>query len=145
MSLRCWRIALLVWMGLIFLLSSSLLAPHASSEGTEEIFGSLNYLMRKCAHVAEYAVLTFLWFRSIRPREDGFGTRLVWSVLLSVLYAATDEFHQAFIPERLGTWSDVVFDTAGALGAAVAIWAVWRGGSAKVRDRVLGTGVGQIL
>ena len=142
MSLLRWRIALLTWMGVIFLLSSSLLAPHASAEGTEGIFGGLNYLMRKCAHVAEYALLAFFWFRSIRPRGDGCRSRLAWSVFLSVLYAATDELHQAYIPERLGTWSDVVFDTAGALGAATVLWAVWRWGSVEIRDRVLGEGGG---
>jgi VanZ family protein len=126
-------------MGVIFLLSSSLLAPHTSAEGTEELFGSLNYVMRKCAHVAEYAVLAYLWFRSIRPRAGGIRSRLGWSVLLSVLYAATDELHQALIPERLGTWSDVVFDTAGALGGALALWAVWRRGRPEFRDRVLGS------
>ena len=138
MSLRRWRIALLAWMGVIFLLSSSLLAPHMSAEGTEEVFGSLNYLTRKCAHVAEYAVLAFLWFRSIRPRAGGIRSRLGWSVLLSVLYAVTDELHQALIPERLGTWSDVLFDAAGAVWMALALWAIWRMGNARIRNRVLG-------
>ena len=49
-----WRVALVAWMGVIFLLSSSLLAPHMSAEGTEGLFGSLNYVARKCAHVADY-------------------------------------------------------------------------------------------
>jgi VanZ family protein len=126
-------------MGIIYVLSSRLLALYTSAEGTEELFGSLNYVMRKCAHVAEYAVLAYLWFRSLRLRAGTIRARLSWSVLLSVLYAVTDELHQALIPERLGTWSDVVFDAAGALGAALALWAVWRWGRPEFRDRVLGT------
>ena len=138
MTLRRWRIALAAWLGLIFLLSSSLFAPQMSADGTREVFGSLNYLARKFAHIAEYGILTYLFLRSIRTSPERFGRSLAWSVLLSVLYAIADEFHQSLVPQRDGTWHDVLFDTAGALTMGYLLWRVKTRGSADLRKRLLG-------
>jgi len=119
LSLRGWRILLVCWMALIFFVSSSLLANRASFDATELLFGSLNYFARKTAHVVEYGILTFLWFRSLWIVRSGFRRAIGQSVLLTILYAVTDEVHQSMVPERLGLWSDVVFDAAGALAAGV--------------------------
>ena len=115
MSLRGWRILLICWMAMIFLISSHLLANTASFDSTGLLFGSINYVARKMAHVAEYAILAYLWFRSLWSRREGFRRAVFWSLVLSVLYAVTDEFHQSMVPERLGVWTDVLFDAAGAL------------------------------
>ncbi len=78
----------------------------------------LDHYVRKTAHVTEYAILAAafalpLWLR----RRRGFG---LWglSVLCTAGYAATDEFHQRFIPGRSGELKDVLIDSSGAaLGA----------------------------
>ena len=76
-------------------------------------------LLRKAAHVVEYAVLGFLSFRAAAlsfatPRAVG------CALLLCAAVAAADEAHQATLPTRTGTPRDVVFDLAGAvLGLAV--------------------------
>jgi len=41
----------------------------------------------------------------------------------SVLYAASDEFHQSFVPGRSCRLLDVLFD---ATGAAIALGLIWR-------------------
>lgn len=137
MTVRHWRIALIVWMAVIFVASSGLF----SSDNTEKVlvFQLLNYMVRKGAHVGVYAVLTFLWFRSLWTVRDRFLRCLVWSVALSVVYGALDEFHQSFVPSRLGIWTDVVWDGAGAVLMGLALWVMQCRGSSGMQARVLGS------
>ncbi len=138
MRLVHWRILLVLWMTAIYLASSGLFVSRFSADATEEVLGLANYVIRKLAHMTEFGVLLFLWFRSIRVAEDRFAGRLVTSLVLSIGYAVTDELHQSYVPQRLGIWTDVVWDTAGALVVGCLIWRVWRVGSPDLRRRVLG-------
>ncbi len=99
------------WAALIFTLSA---IPHLHS-GFE-----MDFLLRKIAHVVEYAVLSALLWRALeggRPR--GVWTLFLLSFFLSVLYAASDEWHQSFVPGRGASARDVLIDAAGALAAAL--------------------------
>jgi VanZ family protein len=90
---------------------------YEESERMEKLL-ILDYYVRKTAHVTEYAILAAavafpLWIR----KRNGFG---LWrlSVLITAGYAATDEFHQRFVPGRSGELKDVLIDSLGAvLGA----------------------------
>ena len=82
--------------------------------------------------MAEYAVLAGLLWRAVR-RRGGVTDRQPWdrrealaAVVLAALFAATDEWHQSTVPSRQGQLSDVLIDTAGAIGGLVAIWVVGR-------------------
>lgn len=119
-----WRVALVIWMGIIFLLSSSLFAPQMSFDNTVTWFGQLNYVVRKAAHAGEFGVLMWLWFRSLRVPNSPTGAVLFASFALTLLYASFDEWHQSFVPERSGKISDVGIDTVGALAMGFALfWA----------------------
>ena len=89
------------------------------------------FLVRKCAHLSEYAVLAMLVWRA-RRRQLLIATR-TWSwrlaieaLWVAVLYAATDEFHQTFVPSREGCLRDVIIDSSGAAAALFLIWLVGR-------------------
>ena len=138
MRLIHWRILLVVWMAAIYLVSSEFFVTRFSGDATEEVFGLLNFAIRKLAHMTEFGVLVFLWFRSIFAREDQFGTRMVVSVLLAIGYAVTDEIHQSYVPERLGIWTDVLWDAAGALAVGYGLRRIRQSGSEDLRRRVLG-------
>jgi VanZ family protein len=71
---------------------------------------------RKVVHMSEYALLCALWWRAFRTIAPA-RTALVYAVVASLLYAASDEVHQAFVHGRHGTAVDVVVD---AIGVAVA-------------------------
>ena len=75
--------------------------------------------LRKLAHVTEYAVLTFLWWRALRGL--GAGRPLLAAIAVSFGYACTDEFHQTFVDGRRGTPVDVLIDSIGIAIAALAI------------------------
>lgn len=87
-----------------------------------EITGVIEHFVRKGAHMTEYAILAvllYLWigrWQLSRLRQYGIA------VMLAVLYACSDEFHQLFVEGRAGLVSDVVVDGSGAvLGLALFI------------------------
>lgn len=129
-----------LWMGLIFFLSSD---PR-SSHRTAEVFGDLNLLARKAAHMTEYAILyCLLYFALSGATAHATATSAVASddlssssapaikrnqrhwiqaalppLVIAALYACTDEWHQSFVPGRTSTLNDVLIDS---LGACVAL------------------------
>jgi VanZ family protein len=76
----------------------------------------LHQLMRKLAHVAEYAILSYFWFRALNQGErTWFPRSAVWALALSISYALLDEYHQTFVPSRAASLVDVGIDSLGAL------------------------------
>jgi VanZ family protein len=97
------------WAAVIFALSS--LPAGATELATWEV------VLRKLAHVTEYAILAALLCRAFRG--------VVPAVVLAALYAVTDEVHQTFVDGRLGTPRDVAIDLVGVLVGVVG-WRLWR-------------------
>ena len=89
----------LVWAGVIFAFSS---IPSLNSG-----LGTWDYVLRKGAHMTEYAILAALLLRATGS--------YVWAFAFAVSYAATDEFHQTFVRGRHGSPIDVGIDAVGAL------------------------------
>jgi VanZ family protein len=102
--LRLW-LPVALWAALIFVLSS---IPDLGTG-----LGGWDTLLRKLAHAGEYAVLGALLLRAVAS--------IPVAVFLGVLYAVSDEIHQAFVPGRLGSPVDVAIDTVGVL-CGVALW-----------------------
>jgi VanZ family protein len=75
--------------------------------------GLADTIGRKLIHVAEYAVLTVLWWRALRTLMDERRAALA-AFLITSLYAVTDEFHQSFVSGRHGSPLDWAIDSAGA-------------------------------
>ena len=75
-------------------------------------------VVRKCAHIIEYAVLALLLWRALRtlPSLRTKPLMVFGTVLLGcALFAATDEFHQTFVKSRTPSVRDVFLDVGGAL------------------------------
>lgn len=102
------------WMGLIFALSAQPDLPHPDA-------GWADLLVSSLAHAFVFGVLALLLARALgdRPR----AARLAF--VLTVLYAFSDELHQAFVPGRVPDLWDLVCDALGA-GLALLGWAWWR-------------------
>lgn len=99
----------LVWMGLIYFLSSfhKLQASPVSWQ---------DFVIRKTAHFLEFAVLFVLYNRGLAKstqltRRKG----LFLSLILTIGYAMTDEFHQTMVLGRTGKPFDILIDSLGAL------------------------------
>jgi VanZ family protein len=82
--------------------------------------GTWDTILRKGAHMAEFGLLWFLWWRAL-----GYGNRAV-PAAIAIGYAVTDEIHQTFVEGRHGAPIDVLIDSAGVLLAILAVRAVRR-------------------
>lgn len=75
-----------------------------------------DYVIKKMGHTIGYGLLALSYFHFIK-----YGPKKYWLAwLLAIVFAATDEFHQFFVPGRHASAFDVlIFDN---LGAAFALW-----------------------
>ncbi len=71
-------------------------------------------IIRKSAHLIEYAILGGLTIRAQVPDGPLAQTTVVRTILYCAIYAVIDEAHQALIPSRTGSWVDVLVDVSGA-------------------------------
>ncbi len=127
--LKYW-LPLLTWLGVIFLGSTDLMsAEHTSRfiapflrwlnpEISPETIAAIQFVLRKFAHLGEYAVLALLLFRAVICVAN--PTWSLWLLCVSVwiacvVLAATDEFHQSFIKSRTASVRDVMIDSVGAI------------------------------
>ena len=75
---------------------------------------------RKAGHVAEFAILGFLLTNVFIARRTKKRPTVVLSLFSGIVYAASDELHQTFVPGRAGMITDVGIDACGvAIGTAV--------------------------
>lgn len=77
----------------------------------------LELVIRKAAHMTEYAILFLLSYLTtvkISMSQSRFYNRSI-AVLISLLYACSDEMHQLLVPGRSGKMIDVGIDMAGVL------------------------------
>jgi VanZ family protein len=102
-------IPVVAWATVIFALSS---IPSLNSG-----LGIWDLVLRKGAHMTEYAILA-----ALLARATG---RLGVALALAVAYSASDEFHQTFVRGRHGSPVDVAIDTVGML-VGLALWRRWR-------------------
>ena len=107
MEVRRW-LPVLVWAAVIFAFSS------IPSLGTG--LGTWDLLLRKLAHVTEYAILGALLLRSLGRPIPAFA--------VGVLYAASDEVHQHFVSGRHAAPLDVAIDAAG-IAIGLVAWRRW--------------------
>jgi VanZ family protein len=105
-------LAVAAWCAVIFAFSS------IPSLGTD--LGTWDLVLRKLAHLTEYAILGVLLARAVGA--------LPAAVALGTAYAVTDEIHQTFVDGRRGAPLDVLID---AVGVVLGVF-VWR---ALVRRR----------
>ena len=123
----------LLWMLLMFAGSTDLLSAEHTSRFlvpflrwldptiTYRTIRAIHFALRKVAHFAEYAILATLLWRALRGT---FGTIPRFAVsavtfLIAALFAASDEYHQAFMPSRTSSVRDALIDCFGALVAVL--------------------------
>ena len=107
-TFRAWA-PVIAWAAVIFAFSS------IPSLGTG--LGLWDLVLRKLAHITEYAILGVLLFRATKAPAA--------AVVIGVLYAVSDEVHQHFVRGRHAAWYDVVIDTVG-VTIGVLAGARWR-------------------
>lgn len=121
------------WMLVIFVLSGdefsadntrgliAWLLRLAAPDLDPQRFELLHGVVRKLAHVTEYAILGALALRALRISCPRWRPRraVAAALALAVACAAADETRQAFAAARTGSPFDVLLDSGGALIGAV--------------------------
>lgn len=152
-------VSLIGWMVLIFMLSAenaeqssetsagfihrlfTLFYPDfrdMTAAAQQDILLQFSFLVRKAAHFTLYFVLGILSFLN----AEAFmicspSLKALFSLIFSVLYAASDEFHQLFVDGRAGQVRDVLIDGAGAV-IGIAICLIVKGiVEGKMRKKIL--------
>ena len=101
-----------LWMGVIFAFSSR---PGYTLPN----YGGWDVIVKKGAHVTEYAILGFLTARAFYGSQNR-NLQSHWFVVglaLVVVYALLDEYHQSFVPGRTASIFDSMIDIVGGLTA----------------------------
>jgi VanZ family protein len=135
--LKYW-LPVLIWMTLIFSASSDSHSYEHSSRLVEPFLHwlfpkmpqtqieEIHHLIRKCGHLTEYAILALLLWRALHQSKNNLPPwswpKVGGTLLIVFLYAASDEFHQSFVPTRTPLVSDVFIDTAGGAIGLLALW-----------------------
>jgi hypothetical protein len=129
-SLLKYWLPLLIWLGVIFLGSTSVMSTENTSRYivpfllwlkpgmSPHAIWIILIVARKCAHVTEYMVLGLLLWRALRSIPTlRTKTFMVFGAVLMgcALFAASDEFHQRFVKSRTPSVRDVLLDAGGAL------------------------------
>jgi VanZ family protein len=126
--LKYW-LPVLLWLALIFIGSTDLMsAEHTSRiigpilrwfnpDVSAETIARVQFLVRKIAHLTEYAVLAILIWRAFLGSSWQLKSSILFVLALfgCAILAATDEFHQSFVPSRTASPKDVIIDILGAL------------------------------
>lgn len=84
----------------------------------------MHTLIRKLAHLTEFGFFSIAVFHGVRGNCSGW--RLNWAIytmLIALIYAGFDEWHQSFVPLREPRVRDVVIDVTGAFLSQVLVWA----------------------
>lgn len=116
--LKLW-LPVFVWALVIFFLSST---PTIK---VSEFF-IWDFISKKISHIFIYAVLFTLILRAT-------GFNWILSFILTMSYAASDEYHQSFVLGRTASILDLGFDLTGANIAAYTIWKLKQARLAKLK------------
>jgi VanZ family protein len=119
MEKRKQQIILFYWLP-VFLWCVLIYELSAVPDLRSDLPGRWDLVLRKLAHMGEYAVLTGLFFRAA-AQSVGKRRALGYAALFAVTYALTDEYHQTFVAGRSGNAVDVSIDSLGIFLAVLSI------------------------
>ena len=106
------------WMTVIFVFSARP-TLHASAIDWQD------FIVKKTAHFIEYFILASLVYFSLKKTSSLPKYVLVlFTITITIFYAATDEYHQTFVTGREGKVRDVVIDSIGAISSLLTIIAI---------------------
>ncbi len=107
---KYWLLLTILWMVIIFILSTSLFSPDRTAKITEAITSKINF--RFIAHLIVYLILGFLVSGTIRLNFT-WNNKFILTLLVCILYGVSDEFHQYLEPARTFRLIDIITNSGG--------------------------------
>ncbi len=131
-----WFFIAVVWMAVIFSFSATegeqsqqqstvvtkIVTEVIGVEPTHKDFLKIEFTVRKAAHVCLFAVLGSIFCGYFGEFSVNSKQRILFATFATMGYAALDELHQYFVPDRAARLYDVAIDAAGGLLGATAFF-----------------------
>ncbi len=122
----CKFLLIIIWLLVIFIfsnqngikstgLTNNFLNTYLSFVDSDVVF----ILIRKIAHVTEYFILGILVISLLY--DFNINKKATISILICIIFATMDEFHQLFVDGRTGRFVDVIIDSIG-FGVGILIY-----------------------
>lgn len=97
------------------IITSNIKAIQEKSEiEKEQILSNVEHIIRKLAHFSIYAVVGMLVMLLCKTYNLKNLDRIAITMIISIIYATSDEIHQIFVNGRGPMFADVLIDTFGA-------------------------------
>ena len=103
----------------------------------------IHFLIRKTGHFMGYGMFSLICFRAFWIELRGVASRISHrlgahglAILVTFLVASADEFHQSFLPNRYGGFSDVLLDCCGAAMMGLALFVAMQMVKSRKQARV---------
>ena len=106
--LKYWT-PVIIYMGFIYYLSS---LPNPIEQIIPEQALIYFDFERFIYHIVEYGILSLLFYRALKITVKNPQTL---AILITILYAITDEIHQFYVPGRFSNVFDIAIDSFGAV------------------------------
>ena len=95
--------------------ADSLFGLSWDDEKLHAIADAIEGYVRKAAHMTEFGILAVLLYVWLGKWEFAKPKTMFLAILMTALYAASDETHQLFVAGRSGRVTDLMIDSAGAV------------------------------
>ena len=143
-----WWLTTLAWAGTIFFFSTGTYGGSFTGWLLQEVleffhivvsagtFRLVHEILRKLAHLSEYAIFCMLLYGSFTGGQDFSwrGRKALAAVAIAAIYSLSDEFHQLFVPGRGASLVDCGIDAAGAAVGMLLVYTRARLGAAKTSN-----------
>ncbi len=97
---------------------------NLTQDETTKLIENTDYIVRKLAHFSIYALGGVLIFNYINTFKGKANKKIVISIVIGVLYAMLDEFHQYFISGRSAQVLDICIDSLGVITGVSLIYII---------------------
>ncbi len=100
----------LILMGLIFISSS---IPMDKNADVPKFIISLDPTLKNLLHIPVFGLLAFLWLKSFTKHFILTFTKVIITLIITILFGCLEEFHQTFVSGRYGSLTDMLLNIVG--------------------------------
>ena len=91
------------------------LIKNLPKEEKEQVANRIEKVVRKIAHYSIYTLVGILLMNLMSTYKLKELDKIALSMIIGLIYAITDEIHQAFVPGRGALLTDVILDSIGVI------------------------------
>lgn len=98
---------------LIVNIAEKFIGRELTNKEKKKYVDKYDFIVRKAAHLSIYLLLGILLISYLTEYNLNDKKLIIYSIVIALLYACSDEIHQIFVPGRSGEIRDIIIDTIG--------------------------------